>query len=294
MGKMAIKLRKMFDRAISEKVISLDAMRKAEAQAEENIKSMPSMQDSLDEGADPLHALYANTQNLITIFAEQVTTLQPLHRINDFIAKWEDTYCPALPPMSPISKSYFNAWVLFDVAFGLDKETVGTCFLALMDRLPLEPIQREIAKNLNQSRMGIYEVVEVEVGGKLFLLRELVTDKQFKVMISSGYAGEVGDLIFIRLVPPLVDSIGYHIGMTTPYILEGQTEEDWLRYFERHEIKQGTVGVESRLQRHMKYGKNLTYWSECIFYGYSNYEEGAILMTGFPDQPETQPQHESG
>ncbi len=128
MGKMAIRLKKMFDQVIREKVVSIDALRKAGAMATENIKSMPSTQEYLDKGGDPIHAIYSNTQNLITIFGEQVTTLQPLHRIHDFITKWEDVYSPALPPWSPISKSYFTSWVMLDVAFGLEKERLALAF----------------------------------------------------------------------------------------------------------------------------------------------------------------------
>ncbi len=112
-----------------------------------------------------------------------------------------------------------------------------------MDRLPLEPIQREAAKNLSQSRMGIYEVLED--AGKFHLLRELVTEKEFKIFICSGYAGKSGDLLFLRLVPPLAGLCDYHVGMTTPYQLIAQSKGDWLQYFDRHDIRPSTVGVDT-------------------------------------------------
>jgi hypothetical protein len=290
MGKMAIRLKRTFDRAIQKKVISLEAMTQAKQQAAENIKTMPSIDQLVKDGRDPLHAIYTNTLNLISLFGEQMTTLPPLHPIHDFMSKWNDTYCPSSPPMSPISNSFFTCWIYLDAAFGEDKETVATCFLSLIDRLNLHPTQVEAAKNLSQSRMGIYEILATQ--GQFFDLRELITDKKLTAYICSGYIGNAGDIIFVRLVPPLANTAEYFVGLTTPYQLVMQSTDDWLRYFNRHEIEANAVGAETRLHRHMKYGKNRTYWSEYIFYGYSNYAPGVILMTGFPDQPETQPHHE--
>ncbi len=290
MGKVAIGLKRIFDRAIQEKVISLEAIAQDKQRATKNIETIPSVEQLVKDGRDPLHAIYTNTLNLMSIFADEITTLPPLHQIHDFIVKWQDIYCPALPPMSPISNSYFSCWTILDASFGMDRETVGTCFLSLMDLLNLQPEQVEAVRNLNQSRMGIYEVLSLKKD--LFQLRELITNKELTAYICSGYAGDAGDLVFVRLVPPLTNSVDYFVALTTPYQLVMQKKEDWLQYFKRHEIKPNTVGFETRLHRHMKYGKTRTYWSEYIFYGYSNYAPGVIMMTGFPDQPETQPMHE--
>ena len=278
MGKMAIGLNRLFDRAVRQKIFKND-------------ETMPSVEQLVKKGYDPLHAIYLNTVNLISLFGEQASTLPPLHKINDFIGEWQDTYQPGLPPMSPIANTFFTCWTLFDVTFGVEKETVGTCFLSLLHRLPLDPAQVDAARNLNQSRMGLYEVL----GGKekFYSLRELVTDKRFTVYICSGYQGKSGDIIFIRLLPPLENSQDYYIGLTTPYQMIMQSNDDWLRYFERHDIRPGTVGAETRLYRHLKYGKSRTYWSEYLFYGYANFGPGVIKITGFPDQPETQPAHDN-
>lgn len=289
MGKISARLAKLFDKAFKEKVISLMEMSEAKKIAAENIKTMPSFQKLIDKGHDPIHAIYTNTLNLISIFQEQVTTLPPLHSVHDFISKWLDLYMPGLPPMSPITNSFFTCWVMFDVTFGVDKETVGTYFLALTDKLQLHPVQIEAAKNLEQSRMGIYKVLQTK--GQFFQLRELITDKLCSAFICSGYRGKIGDLIYLRLVPPLSNTADYFVGLTTPYLLAEHSENAWLEYFKRQDIIPNTVGVETRLHRHMKYGVNPTYWSEYVFYGYSNAAAGVIMLSGYPDQPETQPQH---
>lgn len=291
MAKLAIRLKKMFDQAIQEKVISIKAMSEAKKTAAENINNIASIKELVDNGHSPIYAIYANTINMLSIFGEQITTLPPLHTIYDFIAKWQDIYDPSFPPISPISKSYFTCMTLLDAAFGEDKETVGTCFLSLIDRLPLDPIQIEAARKLNASRMGIYEVLQAK--GEFFQLRELVTEKNLNAYIYSGYIGEPGDLIFVRLAPPLENIEDCFVGLTTPYKFIHQSRESWLQYFNRHNIIPKSVGVESMLYRHLKYGKSRTYWSEYIFYGYYNFFPGVILLTGFPDQQNTLPCHET-
>lgn len=289
MARFADKLNKIFDRAIQEKVISLKAMSDAKMAASENIKSLPTIKQLIDDGLDPNHAIYTNTLNLISLFADEVTALPPLHAIHDFISKWHDIYMPGMPPMTPVTNSYFTSWTLLDAAFGVDKETIGACFLSLSKRLFLNPLQAEAARNLEQSRMGIYEVLQTN--GQYFELRELITEKKFTAYICSGYTGSAGDLIFLRLLPPLENSVNYYVALTTPYLFLHQIRENWELYFKRHDIIANTVGVQTRLHRHLKYGKNRTYWSEHIFYGYSNHRPGVILLYGFPDQPETMPQH---
>jgi len=93
------------------------------------------------------------------------------------------------------------------------------------------------------------------------------------------------------IVPSLVNIGSPHVALTTPYLLAGFSEREWLENFARQQIARGTVGAEERLHRHMKYGKDDWYWSEFVFYGYVNHRADAILLSGFPDRPETQPQH---
>lgn len=290
MGKMSIGLNRVFDSALQTKVVSLDAIKKAKQQAAQNLETMPSIEKLVANGHDPQHSIYVNTLNLISLFGEEMTTLPPLHKIHDFLHKWQDIYQPSFPPRSPITNSYFACWTLLDAAFGADRETVGTCFLSLMGRLDLAPIQAQAARNLDQSRMGLYEVIQGK--GSFMELRELVTDKKLTAYCPSGYEGSSGHILWVRLVPPLANTVDYCVALTTPYRLVLQTAADWLRYFERQAIHPGTVGVDARLHRHMKYGKSPTYWSEYVFYGYTNYAADVVLLTGFPDQPQTQPQHD--
>ena len=287
MAGISERLRRGFERARKAGIISLAACREGERKGEE-IKTVDQL---IREGYDPVHALYLNVNNLISLFAEQVTVLPMFHRAHSILLKTQDMYTPGYPPMSPITVSYYNCWTLYDVPIGKDNETLGGCFAALSDQLELDALQIEAGRNLCQSRMGIYEVLGAT--GACSRLRELVTDRKFEALIPSGFKGRAGDLILIRLLPPVPECGLPWVGMTTPYVLVGCREADWLEYFKRHQILPGTVGCEERLRRHLKDGRDKFYWSEFVFWGYVNFRSDAIFLAGFPDQPHTQPAHNS-
>jgi hypothetical protein len=75
--------------------------------------------------------------------------------------KSEDTWMPGYPHMSPVTKSFFTFWVFFDLRFGIDKETIGTCILYLNDILQIDEGTIELIKNLQSSKMGIYTSIEI-------------------------------------------------------------------------------------------------------------------------------------
>src|SRR5712691_2504352 len=75
------------------------------------------------EGYDPLRAAYIAAQNLLSFFAESVSTFDEFAAYCDIVGAAEDAYMPGGPPLSPITVSYFTTWALFDVRFGPDQET---------------------------------------------------------------------------------------------------------------------------------------------------------------------------
>jgi hypothetical protein len=135
-------------------------------------------------GYDPLHALYLSVQNIVSLFAEAVSTLPELKPYYDVVAAAEDEYMPSGPPMSPLTRSYFTTWVLCDFRFGAGQETIGTCLLDTSERLELDPGLVAAIRQFGESRMGIYEHVGTQ-GGRL-RLQELVTGREFDVVPTSG------------------------------------------------------------------------------------------------------------
>ena len=64
---------------------------------------------------------------------------------------------PGGPPMSPLTGSYFTTWAFYDVRFGPDRETIGTCLLDVGELLGLGPDEAEAVRLMSETRMGIYE-----------------------------------------------------------------------------------------------------------------------------------------
>ena len=148
---------------------------------------------------------------------------------------------PGGPPMSPLTGSYFTTWAFFDLRFGPDGETIGTCLLDVAGPLGLGEDVTEAIRLMSETRMGIYEHAGVK-GGRC-LLRELITDDEFECYVPAGYPGKAGELWFVRLCPP-VGPVDYHVAFTTPYVLTGFGKADWTAYLSKSLI--GLTAPEKR------------------------------------------------
>ncbi len=96
----------------------------------------------------------------------------------------------------------------------------------------MNPDQMEALKEMNESRMGIYEHKGME--DNHVRLRELITDKEFVCHSGSSYRGKKRELWFVRLLPPLVPELAtYHVAFTTPYVLIDATKKDWIDFLRR-------------------------------------------------------------
>lgn len=287
MSKIATALQREIESALQRKVIAFSTL----AEAARNEEASATYEDLIRKGCDPVHAVYATTINLVSLFMDAAAGLEPLRRALKSIAKAHDLYVPGYPPMSPITDSLFTTWSQFDLPFGPDRETIGDCFEALSGVLRIGEIRKQAIEQLRRSRLGIHRVTGRV--GTCFRLRELVTNAEIEALVPSGFSGETGEILLVRLLPPLRGETSYHVAVTTPYLLVGFREKEWLEYFARHQIVPGTIGMAERLQQHLKFGPKPDYWLEFIFWGYMNYRSDAILLTGLPDLPATQPQHES-
>src|SRR4029077_12605614 len=87
---------------------------------------------------------------------------------------------------------------------------------------------------------------------------------------TSGYRGKRGELWYIRLFPPLEPELAtYHIVFTTPYILVGQSKDDWIAY-----LKRSMVGIMASSEPHgglhqlLKFGTSTNHWNEFVLLAY--------------------------
>ena len=246
---------------------------------------VPSPAELADEGYDPQHIAYIAVQNFACLFGDAAGELDGFEEYARVVEQAEDEYLPSAPPMSPITQSFFWSWALFDLRFGADQETLGSCLLELM-RLMDAPEEMLFAlEEYGNSRMGIYECRGTRADK--ILLRELVTGDELLCHSASGYGGRKQELWYVRLAPPLSDDFDYHVALTTPYVLTKASAEDWTEFLR----KQMVDADDDRLALHdlLKYGNECVNWMEFVFQAYHHFRHDAVFLAGIPGVPASLP-----
>src|SRR5450755_224795 len=134
-----------------------DLRRQAAADFGQVPRDVKTVQALVRSGHDPLHAAYVAAQNFTSFFAEAVSQFPEFDPYCQIVGPAEDDYMPDAPPLSPLTRNYFTTWTFFDVRFGPDRETIGTCLLDVADLLEMDPFMAETIRRFQDSRMGIYE-----------------------------------------------------------------------------------------------------------------------------------------
>jgi hypothetical protein len=279
MGKISRKLANRFRKS---RRLAEQLRRQAKLEAAPIAKDVKSVQHLIEEeGHDPLHAAYVSAQNLASFFAESVSVFDEFDDYCEIVGSAQDEYMPGGPPMSPLTNSYFTTWAFFDVRFGPDQETIGSCLLDLAEMLEMDPFMVETLRRLQDSRMGIYE--HCGWVGSSVCLRELVTGDEFECCVPAGYRGKRGELWYVRCCPPLGDLFDYHLAFTTPYVLTEASTSDWTAYLKKSMLQTDSDDERAALDEILKYGHDPRSWSEYIFLGYHHHQHEAIFLAGLPD-----------
>lgn len=234
----------------------------------------------IDDGYDPLHAVYLYAQNFLSVLVEQATELPELQQWVKLYVDLEEKYMPVGPPMSPLSRSYFFCWSSFDLPFGEHRETITQCMIGIARELDAQPNLIETLEVMQKSRMGFY--IHEGTEGDFIRLRELKTNRQLLCHSSSGYQGHAGEMWYVRLMPPLVDGYDYHVVFTTPYVIRNVSESYLLDLVDRMIPKMTRRGYPAEYEALMKWGPMLKYWNEYLVMGYSNFEHDVVYLTGYP------------
>jgi len=280
MGAISKKLAVRFRRAKKQ----TGDLRRAAAEFAPLPPDVKSVESLLRSGHDPLHAAYVSAQNFTSLFAEAVSQFPEFAPYCQIVGDAEEEYMPGSPPMSPLTSSYFTTWAFFDVRFGPDHETIGTCLLDVADALEMPPVLAETVRRFQGSRMGIYQWCGAD--GRRARLKELVTGDEFQCHVPAGYTGRPGELWYVRLCPPL-PLLDYHVAFTTPYVLIGFGGADWTAYLNKSLL--GTSDPRKALHQFLKFGRAARSrkpdesWSEFIFEAYHHHQPDAIFLAGLPD-----------
>ena len=286
---------------LKEKVVDITEWKNAKIAAEDYQKTVIS--DEELSKLDPAHGVYTYGQNNLSVFVEQLAELPELLELNNAYADAEDEYMPSGPPMSPLTKSYFNCWGFLDLSVGPKKETFCSVTIDLCKFFGVDPGLISIFEKMNSSRMGFY--VHEGSSENYTFLRELITDKEIEAIVPSGYNGSKGEIWFARVMPPPfnTDPFDHDVVFTTPYIVgelqdiyrfSRGREDSCLEFFERNLKRTGRRDKISAYEFLMKYGLDRNYWNEYIFLAYVTHQQDMISLAGFPDIPASLPHSAEG
>ncbi len=283
---LTAKVRAQLIAAKAQKILPFEMLAEIKREVEKNEAGLSTPEELVEGGRDPVFALYVSVQQMVSLFAELLLQLPELRTFRKRLEKLDDDYMPSFPPTSPVTGSHFAMWTQCDLRISEDGETMARIFAEIGGLLGFGADYLALAKTLADSRMGIYEHCGLKNG--CISLRELVTDNEISFFGDSGYAGNKGELWWVRAVPPPLN-FPHWVGMSTPYVLRAPGQSEWLALFARNDIRSGEVGMEQRLRQFLKFGPKSRYWSELIFEGYCGHNSGAIFLQGLPDVPESRP-----
>ncbi len=106
MGRISNKILKNLEEFKQEKLIDLSEYREGQKLGKEYADSISDPIDLVDKGYDPVHAAYVTTQNMLSVFAEQISGHPAMKKYHKLMTRAEELYMPSAPPMSPITTSY--------------------------------------------------------------------------------------------------------------------------------------------------------------------------------------------
>ena len=265
------------------RVVDLRSFREGAARAAELQKAVATREDLAD--LHPAHAVYVHVQSQVSVLVEQLAELPETAKLANRIEAAQDEYMPGGPPMSPLTTSHFSCWAFFDAAAGARRETLGTCVLAVGEALGMDPTFLSLGRTRQHSRMSVYAHEGADGAGRT-VLRDLATGARAPCIVPSGWRGSRGELWLARVLPPPVAALEVSTVFTTPYVLRGARESDWLAYFDR--VLGPAKGDAAKTDVVLKYDID---WNEYIFAAYTGHVAEAIFLTGLPDVPSSLPHY---
>lgn len=218
--------------------------------------------------------------------ARRAQDVRDLWRHVDRIAKADEDYMPEGPPVSPITRSMFYAWSLWDLTVGVKRESLGSILLAICRAQGMDATFVAVLDALVESRLGLH-VHEGVAGGRI-ALREIGTGELRECVCPAGYEGERGEVWLARVLPSPAATPGDSIVLTTSYVIQNPGLAGLRAYFERTLPKVATDATVA-YTRLMKRGLDERHWLEYVFEAYAGHRPEAVFLMGLPDIAESRP-----
>jgi hypothetical protein len=289
MERIAKKVKRRLAKAANRKVIPLEELRSARELSKALRDDAALSEATLQEIDDAGMQLAMSAQHVCSRLVEGLYELPELKRHAQLYEDLYDEFMPGLPPLSPVTMTFLQNLVLFDVGFGLDRESMGDILLSLAPLLKLPLHVVTYVQDLSAGHFALYRQAGPTKDDHQLLV-DLVTGKEHRTLDCNGYEGKDGDLWLVRLVADHHADTTRHLCITTPYILTSGDEE-WRAWLDRCAIGDATSYRDA-----MKPGPDRAFWLEFIMQGYAGVAPGnaAIFLRGVPDRADTRPHTDGG
>ncbi len=246
------------------------------------------LDDPYEEYIDLQYVIYLSAHNLLSFVIEMMSGgIAAFGEHEQVGIDATETYMPSWPSMSPVSRSFFNTWLSFDLRLGVDQESYTSCVVELEKRLDIDSNFCHLFDLMDKSRLGVYKVLN-KIGNKA-ILEEIFTKRQYLYFNPNLHALARNELCLLRLFPPINETFNYHVAIESPYVLVSG-EDEWQDFFARNirgEI--GTPASEVNYEKFMKSGLNHCYWLEYVMQGYIRHTDLVIYLKGVPDIAASRP-----
>lgn len=235
--------------------------------------------------------IYAAACNICSEFRDQLLDRIPLlEQFNNRLCDMQDEYTPSGPPMSPVTKSFFNNWMTLDASIGNDL-TIGLLYSMYIREKEVMSYAAKAMDRLNESFLSVYQVVGGDL--KKTVVWDILEKREVSASIPiydytvATYEPRVGDVWYTRILPPLKDEDTVHQVFGTPLIFRATKREDWERFFARRMAsKHSDI---NKLRKYMKQGDSFGYWLEFVFQTYAGHTGEVIFAEGLPDIKDSRP-----
>lgn len=269
----------------AQKIVDLPTWSEAKKRAQRVHEESRPSEEVLGE-AGPEFAVYLCVNNWTISMVELLQEVPELRKYMQKLFEAQEEYMPEGPPMSPLTKSFFYQWAIYDIPIGMKRETMGSILLAVGRSLKMDPDFLGILEKLVAGRLGLY--VHDGLQGDEVLLKELFTGETHRAVCASGYGGSRGELWLARvMLPPQPGARS--VVVTTPYLILNPGIGDWMEYLQRTLPKTQREDPRRAFEFLMKFGLQANYWPEYVFEAYVNHCSDAIFLRGLPDVPESRP-----
>ena len=234
---------------------------------------------------------YMMVFNICNEFNEQLLdTIPLLDPFNNRVCDMQEEYMPSGPPMSPVTTSFFNAWMALDAPIS-EALTLGLLYSRYIREKKVMLYAEKAMDNLNASYVSLYQVVGGDL--KQTILWDILEKRELSAAIPihdysvATYKPSVGDVWYARILPSLRSEDFPHVVFGTPLIFRLTKREDWESFFSRRIASKGSDREE--LRNYLKRGDSFGYWLEFVFQTYVGHTREVIFAEGIPDIKQSRP-----